>query len=64
LQIIQENGSDPFIDQNATVLRIIPKFDHVEMAVVAFEQMRLRAAAHLSDQACGFDQHRESKGSL
>ena len=56
-QVIEENRRDPFIDQNAAMLRIIAKFDHVEVAVVAFEQMRLRAAAHLPDQACGFNQH-------
>ena len=64
LQVIQENRSDPFIDQNAAMLRIIAKFDHVEMAVVAFQQMRLRPAAHLPDQACGLNQHQESKGSF
>ena len=40
------------------MLRIIAKFDYVEMAVVAFQQMRLRPAAHLADQACGLHQHR------
>jgi hypothetical protein len=44
------------------MLGIIPEFDHVEMAVAAFEQMRLRAAAHLPDQACGWNQHKEGKG--
>ena len=56
-QEIQENRSDPFIDQNAAMLRIIEEFDDVEMTVVAFEQMRLSAAAHLPDQACGLNQH-------
>ena len=46
------------------MLRVIAKFDDVEMAVVALQQMRLRAAAHLPDQACGFDQHQECKGSF
>ncbi len=64
LQVIQKSRSDPFIDQNAAMLRIIEKLDHVEVAVVAFQQMRLRAPAHLPDQACGFDQHQESKGSF
>jgi hypothetical protein len=31
---IQENRCDPFIDQNAAMLRIIEEFDDVEMAVV------------------------------
>jgi len=39
------------------VLRIIAKFDDVEMAVVAFEQMRLRPASHLPDQAYGLNRH-------
>ena len=63
-EVIQENRSDPFIDQYAAMLRIIAKFDDVEMAVVAFQQMRLRAAAHLADQACGLNQHGWSKGSF
>ena len=29
------------LDQNATMLRIIAKFDHVEMPVVTLEQVRL-----------------------
>jgi len=57
LEIIQENGSDPFIDQNAPVLRIIAEFDDVEVAVVTLQQMGLRPSAHLPDQAYGINEH-------
>ena len=51
LEVIQENGSDPFINQDAPVLGIIAEFDDVEAAVAAFEQVGLRPTAHLADQA-------------
>ena len=57
MQVFEEGGREPFIDQNATVLWIIEEFDDVEVAVVTFEQMGLRSTAHFSDQARGVDGH-------
>jgi hypothetical protein len=57
LEVIQENGGDPFINQNAPMLGIIEKFDDVEVAVGTLQQMGLRPSAHLPDQAYGFNGH-------
>jgi hypothetical protein len=57
LQVVEEGGGDPFVDQNAPVLRIIEELDDVEVAIVAFEQVGLRSAAHFPDEAGGVDGH-------
>jgi hypothetical protein len=57
LQVIEEGGGDPFVDQYPPVLRIIEELDDVEVAIVAFEQVGLRATAHFPDEAGGVDGH-------
>jgi hypothetical protein len=57
LQIIQENRSDPFINQDAPMLGIIAEFDDVKVPVGTLQQMSLGPSAHLPDQACGFNGH-------
>jgi hypothetical protein len=49
---------DEFIDENPAVLRVILKLNDVVAAVVGFEQMRLRSASHLPDEAAGVHSHR------
>ena len=39
------------------MLRIIAELDDVEVAIVALQQVSLRAAAHFSNQAPGMDGH-------
>jgi hypothetical protein len=57
LEVIEKNGCDPLIGQNPPVLRIVEKLDHVEMSVIALEQVRLGSAAHFPDQAFGLNGH-------
>ena len=56
-QVAQEDGGDPFVDQNPAVLGIVEELDHVGMPVRGFDQMCLRAPAHLPDQAARVDGH-------
>ena len=39
------------------MLRVILKLDDVELAIVGFQQMRLGAAPHLSDETAGVYRH-------
>lgn len=57
-KVVQKRRGDPFIHEYPAMLRIIAKFDDVEIAVRGFEQMRLRTAAHFSNQAAGVNWHR------
>ena len=50
LQMIQNFGGQEFINENPAVLRVILKLDDVEVAVVGFQQMGLRAAPHFADE--------------
>ncbi len=50
-------GGDEFIDENPAVLRVILELDDVKVAVVGFQQMRLRAAPHLPDEPAGVHRH-------
>ena len=58
LQVMEEGGGQPFIDQNPAMLGIIAELDDVEVAIVAFEEVGLRSTAHFSDQTPGVDGHR------
>src|SRR5581483_453257 len=57
LQILQEDRTHPLVHQNAPMLWIVTKLDDIAMVVVALDQMRLRAAAHLPDQSPRVDRH-------
>ena len=46
-----------FIYENPAVLRVILELDDVVVAVVRFQQMRLRAASHLPDEPSGIYGH-------
>ena len=46
-----------FIHENPAVLRVILELDDVVVAVVRFQQMRLRPASHLADEAAGVYGH-------
>jgi hypothetical protein len=59
LQIIQKDGRDPLVHQNAAVLRIIAELHDVKVPVVALQQVRLRPTAHFPDQPSGVDRHRQ-----
>ena len=50
LQVRQNLPRNKLVYQNPAVLRVILKLDDVIVAVVAFKQMRLRAAPHLADE--------------
>ena len=56
-EIAQEYGRDPFVHQDPPVLRIVEKLDHVAVAVGRLDQVRLRSAAHLADQAARINRH-------
>ena len=56
-EVAEESRSDPLVHQNPPVLRIVEKLHNVEVRVTGFDQMRLRSAAHLADQAAGVDWH-------
>jgi hypothetical protein len=59
LQITQKSASQPLVNQNASVLRIIGEFHHIIAAVIALYEVRLRPTAHLSDQITGSQRHME-----
>ena len=54
---LQKSGGNPFVHQNPPVLRVIDKLDDVESPIIALQQVRLGAAAHLADQAPGINRH-------
>lgn len=60
LKVLQECGCDPFVHENAAVLRIVPKLD-VEAAIGPFRKVGLRAAAHFADQASCINGHERSE---
>jgi hypothetical protein len=61
LQVAQERGGEPFIDENAAMLRIVGEFANIEVAVVSLNQVRLRAPAHFADQSAGANRHADSE---
>src|ERR1039457_5702911 len=56
-QVAQEHSRNPLVHQDTAVLRVVPELDDVEMAILAFHEVRLRAPAQLTDQANGVDRH-------
>ena len=50
LQMVENLAGDHFIDQDATMLRVILELDDVKVAVVGFQQVRLGAAPHFPDE--------------
>ena len=57
LQMRQDLPRHELVDQNPAVLRVILKLDDVIVAVVAFQQMRLRAAPHFADKPARIYRH-------
>jgi len=51
LQVLEKYRGDHLIDQDAPVLGVFYEFDDVEITIVGFDEMSLRAAAHLSKEA-------------
>jgi hypothetical protein len=64
LQVFEEGGRDPFVDQNAPMLGIVAELDDVEVAIIAFQQVGLRSTAHFSDQTPSLDGHRSKTNAL
>jgi hypothetical protein len=56
-QVAQEHRSDPFVDQDSPMLRVIEELNHIVMAVSRFDQMCLSPSPHLADQAACVDRH-------
>src|SRR4051812_6080608 len=51
---VRKNFSgNPFVDENAAMLRVILELDDVAVPVVGFKQMRLSAASHLTNEMAG-----------
>jgi hypothetical protein len=59
-EVIQKNRRDPLVDEDSAVLRVIDELNHVAMTIGGFEQMSLRATAHLTNQTAGVSWHRGS----
>ena len=59
LKIAEEFTGEPFIDQNAAMLRVIAELDDIEVLVFAFYEMGLSAPTHFSDQAMSANGHRQ-----
>ena len=57
LQVLDEAGRDPLVDENAQVLGILAELGDIEIAVAGFEQVGLRAAAHVPEKASGKNGH-------
>jgi len=57
LQVLDEAGRDPLVDQNPQMLGILAELGDIEIAVAGFEQVGLRAAAHVSEKASGKNGH-------
>ncbi len=45
------------VNQSPAVLRVILEFDDVEISIVGFQQMRLRAASHFANEPTGVYGH-------
>ena len=57
LKILQKCGRNPFVDEHSAMLRIVAKLYDVEMPVVCFQQMRLRATTHFGISRDSVDRH-------
>ncbi len=57
LQIAQKRARQPFVHQNAPVLRIIGEFDNIKRSVFGFNQVGLRTASHFADQIASSQRH-------
>ena len=57
LKMRQNLRRHEFIHENPPVLRVILKLDDVIVAVVGFQQMRLRATPHLADEPARVYRH-------
>ena len=66
LKVFEEHAGQPFVDQNAPMLRIIDEFNDIVTVIFALNQVRLRASAHFTYQVAGADRHasRERAGAL
>ena len=62
LQVSQKDSAEPFVDEDAAVLRVVRKFHYVEAAVIPFNEMRLGSAAHFTNQAAGDNRHESEAG--
>jgi hypothetical protein len=56
-QVAEKYGGNPFIHQDAPVLRIVAEFDDVKSAVGSFQKVGLRSAAHLPHQPTRINGH-------
>ena len=59
--MVENSGRDDFVDENPAVLRVILKLDNVEVAVIGFDEMRLRSTPHLADEANGVYGHKPAR---
>lgn len=57
LQMGENLRRHEFIYENPAVLRVILKLDDVIVAIVGFQQMRLRATPHLADEPARVYRH-------
>ncbi len=60
LQVIEQRAAQQFVDEHAPVLRIVAELDDIPIAVVGFEEVRLRASSHLADMTDGGERHRRN----
>jgi len=49
--------AQPVVDQDSSVLRVVPEFDDIVIAVGAAHEMALRTAAHPADVLNGLGWH-------
>ena len=55
--MLQQSIGQYFIDENPPVLRIITELHDVELVVVCFDEVSLRAAAHFPNESAGVYRH-------
>lgn len=54
-EILHQLCGHPFVDENTPMLGVIYKFGNITIAVVPFDKVRLRAAAHFPDKSTGIN---------
>jgi hypothetical protein len=60
LKVAQKCASEPFIDQNAPMLRVVDELDHIEASVVALQQVSLCATPHFANQVSSAYGHEDN----
>jgi hypothetical protein len=58
-EVVEEDGGDELVDENAAMLRVVAEFNDVPMAVVCLQQMRLGSPSHFADMPDGRERHQK-----